>query len=241
MGAIGDGIVLGASSGVGRALVEMLANAGSIVTALSRRGVVPGLENENVLPAAVDVRNFPELEQAVAEASARHAVDYVVNCIGVGFYAPIGADYSGAWNDILTSNVTGLLNLLSVVERQLPDLRQFVHLSSMAAHRVSRTPGNLCYSVSKAAARTVVEEYRQELRAKGRMTRVSMVSPGFIEGTEFGEHFFSRAPDVPPVNIYAGHANLTPPDVAELVVCVLRLPGHAEVVDLLVRPTEQPL
>lgn len=236
---VGHGIVLGASSGIGRALVAQLALAESNVTALSRRGQVPGLTSTFVSAGTVDIRDYTSIAAAIGEARRRHPIQYVVNCVGVGFYAPIGADYSKIWNDILATNVVGILNLLSVVDTILPELDHLIHVSSMAAHRVSRVPGNLCYSVSKAAARTIVEEHRRALRDAGRHTRISMVSPGFVEETDFIANFFTRGTRVPTADVCAGSRNLKPDDVAGLIMHVLALPPHMEITDILVRPTEQ--
>ena len=237
---VGDGIVLGASSGIGRALTELLAAAGSTLTALSRSGNVPNVNSSSIHSRAIDIRDYGALFSAIGAAKELHNVQFVVNCVGVGFYAPIGADYSEAWNEILATNVIGVLNLLSAVDNILPDLERFVHVSSMAAHRVSRVPGNLCYSVSKAAARTIVEEYRRSVREGGRQTRVSMVSPGFVEGTAFATKFFQHAKDTITFDPYSPHTNLSPYDVANIIMNILDQPPHIELADMLLLPSEQP-
>jgi len=236
---MGDGIVLGASSGIGRVLVECLAESGSTITAMSRRGSVPGLNSPSVFPQVVDIRNYSALLLAVSAAKERHEVRFIVNCVGVGFYAPVGADYSTAWNEILSTNIVGVLNLLSAVENILPDIEHLVHVSSMAAHSISRVPGNVCYSASKAAARTIMEDYRRTVREGGRRTRVSMISPGFVEGTEFTNKFFKYADHVT-FDPYGSHANLSPKDVASLIMNILLQPLHILVGDILVLPSEQP-
>ncbi|WP_405115069.1 SDR family oxidoreductase [Micromonospora sp. NBC_01405] len=234
------GVVLGASSGIGAELAQRLLGRGDEVTLVSRRAVTPPPGSAGV-SAPADIRDFGRLEQIFTDACRRGPLDYVVNCVGVGFYAPLGADNSAIWNDILTVNVTGLLNLLSVVDRTCPELTRLVHVSSMAAHRVSRTPGNLAYSVAKAGAKTIVEEYRRSLRADGRSTRVSMVSPGFVESTDFGRNYFSRTGDTAPQpDIYGGHRNLTAADVADVVAYVLGSPPHIEFLDLVFCSAEQP-
>ncbi|MEU9506729.1 SDR family oxidoreductase [Micromonospora sp. NPDC048170] len=234
------GIVLGASSGIGAELARRLLERGDEITLVSRRAVTspPG---SAAVSAPADIRDFARLEQIFVDACGRGPLDYVVNCVGVGFYAPLGVDNSAVWNDILTVNVTGLLNLLSVVDRTCPELPRLVHVSSMAAHRVSRTPGNLAYSVAKAGAKTIVEEYRRGLRAAGRRTRVSMVSPGFVEATDFGRNYFSRTADAAPQpDIYGSHRNLSPADVADVVAYVLGSPPHLEFLDLVFCSPDQP-
>ena len=234
----GNGIVVGASSGIGRALTERLAVAGSTLTALSRRGVTPGVDSALVYARKADIRDFSALVAEISAAKDRHGVSFVVNCVGVGYYAPIGADYAEAWTEILTTNVVGVLNLLSAVDTVLTDLDRFVHVSSIAAHTVSRVPGNICYSVSKAAARTIVEEYRRTLHEQGRPTRVSMVSPGFVEDTDFGVNFFARAPQAVAFDPYAQRTNLQAADVASTIMQILAQPPKIEIADVVLLPKE---
>lgn len=231
------GIVVGASSGVGRALASRLRESGHQVTAVSRRA--PDL-GAGIVTVAADIRDFESLESAIAAARKRGPVDYVVNCVGVGFYAPIGDDRSPAWVNMLTTNVAGLLCLLSVMERQLPALGTFVQVSSTAAHRPSRTPGNICYSATKAAARVIVDEYRKQLRETGRDTRVCMVSPGLIERTDFDRNFYSYAMDKDfRKDLYGAYTSLSADQVAEAIYGILGLPSDVELVDMILAPIGQ--
>jgi NADP-dependent 3-hydroxy acid dehydrogenase YdfG len=217
-----------------------MVEAGSQITVLSRRALLPPDSGHRATAVAVDVRDFDALERAVTVARDRHRVDFVVTCVGVGFYSPIGANFASAWTEIVTTNIVGLLNLLSVIDKVLPTLSRLVCVSSMAAHHVSATPGNLCYSVTKEAARTIVREYSAGLRAARRGTRVSMISPGYVEGTGFGEHFFAYADETSTRDLYAAGVNLTAGDVAALIEGILRQPRHIEIVDILVRPIGEP-
>jgi NADP-dependent 3-hydroxy acid dehydrogenase YdfG len=230
------GIVLGASSGIGAALVRSLAVDGHDVLAVARRPCP-------FAPAHVcaDVRDFAAVEELIREARAKGAVDYVVNCVGVGFYAPVGDNHSDAWTAILDTNVRGLLNTLSAIEQHCEDLPLFVHVSSLAAHRVSRTPGNLVYSVAKAGAHRIVEEHRQDLRGRGRQTRVSIVTPGFVVGTDFGRNYYVHAAtDVPRRDLYGVHDNLEPSEVSDTIRYVLASPAHVELREIVVAPAGQP-
>lgn len=234
----GHGVVIGASAGIGHALVKRLAPEAASIVALSRRGHVPPVE-ASLQSFAVDVRDFDALDTAFATITAENRVDFVVNCVGVGFFAPIGADHSETWAEMLLTNVGGLLNLLSVIDRRAPSLGTLVHISSTAAHRPSRTPGNECYTASKVAARSIINGYRTIVHDSGRHTRVAMVSPGYVEGTDFDRNFFSKATPPTPVDLYGGQENLRPPDVADAIAGILSTPAHIEVDDLIIRPRGQ--
>lgn len=225
--------MFGATSGIGLALTTALTADGDAVVAAGRRGVWDG--PVAVRRVVVDVRDFDAVAATVRDAGP---LDYVVNCVGVGFYAPFGSDNTVAWQEILDSNIRGLLNVVSAVLRDRPDLGHFVHVSSLAAHRISATPGNVAYSVAKAGGRTIVQELRRELREMGRATRVSMVSPGFVEGTDFGANYFRHRPAPDVGDIYGNHTNLRPPDVADVIRYVLGLPPQVEVLDIMIAPTD---
>ena len=239
---MGRAVVLGATAGVGAAVARHRVAAGDDVIAVGRRPAEVVVE---ALPGGctyrrADVREHGELRAVLVEA-ARDGLDYVVSCTGVGFYAPLDGDHTAAWQEVLDTDVRGALNLASTVLTDLEQLRHLVHISSLAAHRPSGTPGNLVYSVAKAGARTVVSELRRELRERGRPTRTSMVSPGLVEGTNFDRNFWTyAAPEGGPVPLYAAFRNLEPDDVADAVDFVLERPNHVEVLDLLVAPRDQP-
>lgn len=226
------GVVLGGSSGIGRALVDRLGATGDEVTVMSRNAAAATLPS-HVRAVTVDLREHGSVDAAFATVADGRPLDYVVNCAGVGFYAPIGEDHTKTWNDILSTNVTGLLNLLSVIETRCPRLRRLLHVSSMAAHRPSLTPGNTCYAAAKTAASTIVADYRARLRAEGRNTTVSVVSPGVVAGTGFAASFYSRVPDRHDQGAALRDApGLRAEDVADLLAHVLRLPEGLEVLDL---------
>jgi 3-hydroxy acid dehydrogenase/malonic semialdehyde reductase len=235
------GVILGATSGVGRAVVEQRFHTGDELVAVGRRGASfadAQSATSGVRWVSADIRDFDSLARTLHQAAP---FDYLVNCVGVGFYAPVGSDNTAAWREILDTNLRGLLNVVSIIGQACPGLADFVHVSSLAAHRVSETPGNLAYSVAKAGARTIVQELRRELRAQGSLTRVSMVSPGLVEGTDFGKNYYNfRDASVSGPGLYDQHVNLAPSDVAGVISYVLALPRHMEVLDVLVAPTAQP-
>ncbi len=235
------GVILGATAGVGVALVRRRVAAGDKVVAVGRRSaeIVASVLPEGCAYRQADARDHEALRGVLAKGPVRP--DYVINCVGVGFYAPLDGDHTAAWQEVIDTDLRGALNLASIVLTDLEELRHLVHISSLAAHRPSRTPGNLAYSVAKAGARTVMSELRRELREQGRTTRISMISPGLVENTDFGRNFYKYAqPNGGPVSLYKSFCNLVPDDVADVVDFVLNRPEHVEVLDLIVAPKDQP-
>lgn len=235
------GAILGATSGVGRAVMDVRRKSGDALLGLGRSAAKHSSEEPapgQVTWAAVDIRDYESLAAALQEAGP---LDYLINCVGVGFYAPVGSDNTAAWQETLDTNLRGLFNIASIVRSHLPDLKDFIHISSLAAHRLSETPGSLAYSITKAGGRTIVQELRRELRSEGRSTRISMISPGFVDGTSFGDNYYSfRDPGDARPGLFDAFQSLEPSDVANTVDYALGLPRHMEILDLQVVPTAQP-
>jgi NADP-dependent 3-hydroxy acid dehydrogenase YdfG len=231
------GVVIGASSGIGAAVTSGLAGEGHRIVACARRFDHIGV-GELVTGRALDVRDYAAVSETLLAAAASGPLSYVVNCAGVGFYAPLGADHGQEWRDILETNVVGLMNVCSVLLEHDLGVEQLVFVGSLAAHRVSATPGNVLYSASKKAAMLVLEDFRATLRAGGSDLRVTAISPGFVGGTDFGKRYFERLPEEAE-DLYAAGANLRAADVAEIILWLLSTPPHVEVSDIIVRPTMQ--
>jgi short-subunit dehydrogenase len=182
--------VLGASTGIGRALADELAKRGAML-ALSARRAAPlealaaelGGPPHKVLP--LDVTNA----EAVAEATralvdAWGGIDMVV--INAGTYAPLrAADFSlEQVNAILDVNLRAPFNVLHAVLPQM--LRQprpegvrghVVLVGSVAGYR--GLPKALAYGPSKAALINLAEVLNIDLMDDG--IDVRLVSPGFVK------------------------------------------------------------
>jgi NADP+-dependent farnesol dehydrogenase len=232
----GVGLVLGASAGIGAALTRRLAPTATRLHAASRRGRVDAGADGSVVAHRCDVRSHgqvSELFEAVGDP-----IDFVVNCVGVGFYAPLDDDYSTAWREMTETNLVGLANVLAVAYRTRPDIGTIINVSSMAAHRVSRTPGNIMYTATKTGARILLDDYRRRIRTEQRTTRIMSISPGFVSGTDFDDHFYRDAPHAR-TDLFASDGSMSPDEVARLIEYMLMTPPEFEITDWLVRPTTQ--
>jgi NADP+-dependent farnesol dehydrogenase len=228
------GILFGASAGVGAAAAQLLGQRDDLLL-LSRRGEVSaGIVGQS---AKCDVRDYSQVERCIASFGSE--LDYVVSCIGIGYFAPFDADYSKWWRDITDTNINGNINILSNVVRLRPQCQQVVVLGSVAARRYSRTPGNAVYRASKAALAALLDDARIDLRARGSKMRICNLAPGFIEGTAFGANYFDSAP-CERTNLYGAFAGLQPAQVARVIEWVLSTEPGVDVSDLVLRPTAQP-
>jgi NADP+-dependent farnesol dehydrogenase len=170
-------------------------------------------------------------DSAADLSAAMENSTHVVHCAAVGYYTPL-ADRNPQLDAIILN--TNVLGTRAVAEAVLnaPHLEHFVHVSSMAVHRGTRTPGNQLYASSKAAASDVVDELRVALRDMGRRTRVSKISPGYIRDTAFTRNYYSHADFEARLELDDTNS-LTCDEVAWWVESVLLASPRVEVSDLL--------
>ncbi|WP_431206514.1 SDR family oxidoreductase [Bradyrhizobium betae] len=228
------GIIFGASAGVGAALGVRLSQTED-VTFVSRRGIAP--EGATGRAVGCDVRDYSAVARII-EATPQH-LDYVVSCVGVGYYAPYNRDFSHWWEEILSTNVTGNVNILSAVMRLRPECRQVIVLGSVGARRPSRTPGNQMYRASKAALAVVLDDIRLELRASGSLMKICNLAPGFIEPTDFGRRYYESDPAAK-TDLYGKFRGLSPEEVAGVMEWILAGAANIDITEMILRPTAQP-
>ncbi|MDF1852275.1 MAG: SDR family NAD(P)-dependent oxidoreductase [Verrucomicrobiales bacterium] len=237
-------IITGASSGIGQAIAKALSAEGAGVALLARRedrirSLAAELESPET-PAysfPVDLNHRGAAQDAVnLAASALGGVDILINAAGVGRQAKLIDGDIDDWQTMLDINVMAL----AIVTREaLPHIPEkgghIVNISSMSGHRVPGKGG--FYAATKFAVRAMTEGLRQELRAQGNLTRVSSISPGFVD-TELLEDYFQSSGSGSHYDAIS-YPILKPEEIAELVLHQLTLPETAEVTDILVRPTGQ--
>ena len=182
----GRAIVVGASSGIGAAIVRQLLAEGYRVAALARRG--PALEElRGASPDATDlvtrihdvcdVGDVPELfERLVRELGG---LDLLV--FAAGIMPTIGEDEYDTAKDlrILDVNIGGCIAWCNPAAEYFGSQRAgtIVGISSIAGDRGRR--GNPVYGTSKAAMNHYLEALRNRLGPSG--VHVCTIRPGFVD------------------------------------------------------------
>jgi NAD(P)-dependent dehydrogenase (short-subunit alcohol dehydrogenase family) len=202
-------VVVGGTSGIGRALCLGLAAAGADVVPTSRRlervreaAAEVEASGRRTLRMASDVTDSASL-QAVREAvlSEFGRLDILVNCAGRLQRQPTLEMSEADWSGILEVNLTGTLRSCRVfavpmLERgwgrivNIASLASFVGLFETAA-----------YAASKAGVTALTKSLAVEWGPRG--VNVNAIAPGFfptemnrslLEGTERGRELLLRSP-----------------------------------------------
>jgi 3-oxoacyl-[acyl-carrier protein] reductase len=176
-------VVSGGGSGLGREIALELVRRGYDLALIGRRR--QPLEETLALAGAnqsgaifpCDVRDAEALERIAAEVNARWgAADVVVPAAGTSSLAAVEQIAPEDFNDILTTNLTGVFLLLRAL---LPAMKErgrgwIFPLLSVAARRAF--PGWGAYCASKWGLRGLVEVLREELKGTG--VRITALFPG---------------------------------------------------------------
>ncbi|ALO28196.1 MULTISPECIES: SDR family oxidoreductase [Leptospira] len=198
-------LITGASSGIGKELARLYAEAGANVALTARRKdslkkIADELKSSGakgkILFASLDVsdtdQNFKVIPKLAKELGG---LDLIVLNAGISTTASFGGRSFEADRAVIETNLIGAM---AGVEAALPIFQkqksgQIAAISSVASFR--GLPGSASYSSSKAGLSTYMEALRGEVRRYG--VSVTVIHPGFID-TPINNQMKSR-PFVVPV------------------------------------------
>ncbi|HYP54135.1 MAG TPA: glucose 1-dehydrogenase [Pyrinomonadaceae bacterium] len=202
-------VVIGGTSGIGRAIAHGLAEAGADVVPTSRRAeqveaAAAEIEERGrrSLRLTSDVSDRASMQRVLDETvSALGKVDILVNSAGRTKRAPTLDFAEEDWNDILETNLTGTLRACQVfgrhmLEREYGRIINIASLSTFVAlYEVA------AYSASKAAVASLTKSLAVEWAPRG--VNVNAIAPGvfrtalnqkLLDETERGREFLLRTP-----------------------------------------------
>ncbi|MDQ7808454.1 SDR family oxidoreductase [Amycolatopsis sp. A133] len=230
-------VITGASSGIGAATAELLAERGAkVVLGARRKDRLDALAQRlGAISLPTDVRRAGDVAALVRVARETHGrLDVLVGNAGVGPISPLDSLRVDDWDAMIDVNVKGVLHGIAAA---LPVFReqgsgQFVHTASTAAYRT--VPTMAVYAATKTAVRTISEGLRQEA---GPNLRVSLVSPGFI-----ATDFIDGIPEQE-VRAQLGETRdavaIPPEAIARAIAFAIEQPADVDVNEIVVRPTAQ--
>jgi NADP-dependent 3-hydroxy acid dehydrogenase YdfG len=244
-------LVTGASSGIGEATAQALAERGAAVTLVARRRerleeLAARIKDQGgtALVIEADVSHVHQAQEAVERTvSELGRLDTLVNNAGVMLLGPAQGAPLEEWQNMVNVNVFGVLycahaalpHLLKAAEDGPRGVADMVNISSVAG-RVARA-GSAVYNLTKHGVGAFSESLRQEVTQ--RHVRVSLVEPGAV-GTELASH---NRPEILDTirERFAQMEQLEASDIADAICYIVTRPRRVAINEVLIRPTEQQL
>lgn len=184
-------LVTGGSRGIGRAIVEALAEDGWRVYFCSKspesvaeaQRTFSGRFGDRVEGRAVDVREQDQVDDFVAWVDGEAGrIDCLVNNAGLGRFAPVDEITGDEWREVIRTNLDGCFYFLRAVA---PIMKRagggyVFNVASLAAK--NPFAGGAAYNASKFGLLGLSDAAMLDLRHDG--IRMSVIMPGSVE-TEF--------------------------------------------------------
>lgn len=177
-------VVMGASGGIGYAVVKVLLDHGMNVAAIYHSKPLEGLSNSEtgkLIQYKADITDKDEINRIFSEVEHYFGnINYVVNSSGIIKDALFFMMSDEQFDDVINTNLYGCFN---VMHGALPYLinntngAAIVNVASVAGLKGSAGQAN--YAASKAGMVAMTKALAKEMGKKN--IRVNCVAPGFIE------------------------------------------------------------
>jgi NADP-dependent 3-hydroxy acid dehydrogenase YdfG len=237
-------VITGASSGIGEATAEALAEEGATVVVAARREerlseLVERLNGDGGKALAVecDVTDEEQAHALIQRAKDEFGqVDILVNNAGVMQLSKIEKGLSDEWRTMFDVNVMGLLYTTDAAVQVMKEQGSghLVNVSSVAGRKSGPLRG--AYSGTKFAVNAISEALRQELIEDN--IRVTVVEPGAVE-TELPDHITDEEAREGIQSVYGLDDILQAEDIANAIAYCVSQPERVSVNEILIRPTQQ--
>ncbi len=232
-------LVVGASSGVGRAVGSMAAAAGARVAFAARRkerlDEAVAQAGSGAIAVACDVRAAADCTRAVAQTvEAFGGLDALVYVTGMSPLGMLTEASQESWREVLETNLVGASLLTAAAVSHLRESQgRALYVSSYSVRECM--PGLSLYRVSKVALDALIEGWRME-HPDIDFTRCVL---GNTEGTEFAQAWgLERTIEITKVwlerGVFPAPTVMRIEAAAEAILSVLAVRGYVD--DLAIMP-----
>jgi NADP-dependent 3-hydroxy acid dehydrogenase YdfG len=236
-------LITGATSGIGKATAQILAQNNFKVIICGRRSDrLSELKKElsaftEVHTLCFDVRDKQGVFEGINSLPEEFSdVDVLINNAGNAHgLDPVQTGDVEDWDAMIDINVKGLLYVSKAIIPKMTakESGHIINIGSTAAKEVY--PNGNVYCGTKHAVDAITAGMRIDLNPFG--IRVGAIHPGMVE-TEFSEVRFKGDADRAS-NVYKGFDPLQAEDIADIIHFVVTRPYHVNIADLVVMSTAQ--
>jgi NADP-dependent 3-hydroxy acid dehydrogenase YdfG/Tfp pilus assembly protein PilF len=238
-------LITGATSGIGKATAAVFAKNGYRLILTGRRAdrldalkteFEETFKNRNQL-LNFDVRSLDDVKKALTELEEDFKnVDILINNAGLASgLAPIHEGDIEDWDKMIDTNIKGLLYMTRAIAPKMVARRKghIINIGSIAGKEIY--PNGNVYCASKFAVDALTRAMRVDLHKYN--IRVSQVTPGAVEETEFALVRFHG--DADKASIYKDFTPLKAADIAETIYFMATRPEYVNIQDVVMMGTQQ--
>lgn len=237
--------ITGATSGIGLATAKIFAKNGYNLVITGRRSERLKEISEKLVrkygiqvkTLCFDIRHNDEVTEAWQSLDPHwQEIDILINNAGLAKgFDPIYDGQLSHWETMIDTNIKGLLYITRLVSPGMVSRKSghIINLCSTAGHEVY--PNGNVYSATKFAVDALTKSIRLDMYKHG--IKVSQVSPGHVEETEFALVRFDG--DTQKAKIYEDFTPLRSKDVADAIFYLATRPKHVNIQHILMMGTQQ--
>ena len=180
-------LVTGASRGIGRAIAEMLGQAGAIVigTATSEKGAdnisaymaEAGIQGKGMLLNVADKASIDTVVKAVTDEFG--TISVLVNNAGITRDNLLMRMKDDEWDDIIATNLTSIYRMSKACMRGMTKAKKGRIISISSVVGATGNPGQTNYAAAKAGVVGFSKSLAREIGSRN--ITVNVVAPGFID------------------------------------------------------------
>ena len=216
-------IIVGGTSGIGRATTEQLLEKGAIVHVVGRNiDKLPG--QDNLVKHQADITDEGQLNQLVDKINALSNIDYLVNASGIFGPKPFLEHTKDDYNSYLDLN-RGFFFLTQAVAKKMKEKEggSIVNVGSMWAKQAIKATPSSAYSMQKAGLHSLTQHLAMELADYN--IRVNAVSPAVVSTPVYHGVFGGKEEAEKALEGFNGFhpigRNGTPADIANCILFLL--------------------
>ena len=220
-------IITGASSGIGKAICEVVLDNGYEVYGIGRDFSEAGslLSRESFHKVELDLINTGKLQEEVKKLSSGNALSLLINCAGAGYYGLHEELSAKSISEMVRVNLEVPLLLSNLLLRKLKENSgTIINIASVTANQSN--PHGAAYGATKAGLLSFSKSLFDEARKYG--VKVTTILPDMTDTKLYRNADFKADSEE--------NARLLPEDIAKAVDFILNLDPHQVVTELAVRP-----
>lgn len=171
-------VVTGASSGIGKAIVDVFINNGAKVIGIDILETESWHDSLTMLKANISYLKDCEKVYGEIHEIANH-IDILVNCAGITRDAMTKKMTEEQFDQVIAVNLKGVWNLTKLIgpDMQTQKSGSIINISSVVG--VYGNIGQVNYAATKAGVLGMTKSWAKEFALKGGNVRVNAVAPGY--------------------------------------------------------------